>query len=58
MIKGVEPLAILKMHRADKTTHVEVIITVTLIAILRTVIIVDVKDLPSMKLVGNANVDR
>jgi uncharacterized membrane protein (DUF373 family) len=43
-----------KMHRADKTAHVEVIIMYAMIAIARQVIILDVKELPSMTLVGIA----
>ncbi len=44
----------MKTHRTDKTAHDEVIITVAMIAIARKVIILDVKELPSMTLVGIA----
>jgi hypothetical protein len=46
-------MVIEKMHRADKTAHVEVIIMYAMIAIARQVIILDVKELPSMTLVGS-----
>jgi uncharacterized membrane protein (DUF373 family) len=42
------------VRRADKTAHVEVIIIYAMIAIARKVIILDVKELPSMTLVGIA----
>jgi hypothetical protein len=49
---GVELLDTLKAYIKDNVVHVEVVLTVAMIAIARKVIILDVKELPSMTLFG------
>ena len=49
---GVELLETVKMYLTKKTVHVEVVFTVAMIAIARKVIILDVKELPSLTLMG------
>ena len=51
---GVELLDTLKAYIKDNVVHVEVVLTVAMIAIARKVIILDVKELPSMTLFGIA----
>ena len=51
---GVELLETVKMYFTQKTVHVEVVLTVALIAIARKVIILDIKKLPSLSLIGIA----
>ena len=49
---GVELLETVKMYLTKKTVHVEVVFTVAMIAIARKVIILYVKELPSLTLMG------
>ena len=49
---GVELLETVKMYLTQKTVHVEVVFTVAMIAIARKVIILDIKELPSLTLIG------
>jgi uncharacterized membrane protein (DUF373 family) len=51
---GVELLETIKAYLKDNVVHFEVVLTVAMIAIARKVIILDVKELPSMSLVGIA----
>ncbi len=51
---GVELLETVKMYFTQKTVHVEVVLTVALIAIARKVIILDIKKVPSLTLIGIA----
>ena len=51
---GVELLETIKAYLKDNVVHFEVVLTVAMIAIARKVIILDVKELPSMTLVGIA----
>ncbi len=49
---GVELLETVKMYLTKKTVHVEVVFTVAMIAIARKVIILDIKEVPSLTLIG------
>jgi uncharacterized membrane protein (DUF373 family) len=49
---GVELLETVKMYLTKKTVHVEVVFTVAMIAISRKVIILDIKEVPSLTLIG------
>jgi uncharacterized membrane protein (DUF373 family) len=49
---GVELLETVKMYLTQKTVHVEVVFTVAMIAIARKVIILDIKEVPSLTLIG------
>ncbi|MGB5422652.1 MAG: phosphate-starvation-inducible PsiE family protein [Desulfobacterales bacterium] len=49
---GVELLETVKMYLTQKTVHVEVVFMVAMIAIARKVIILDIKELPSLTLMG------
>jgi uncharacterized membrane protein (DUF373 family) len=51
---GVELLETIKAYLKENVVHIEVVMTVAMIAIARKVIILDVKELPSMTLVGIA----
>jgi uncharacterized membrane protein (DUF373 family) len=51
---GVELLETIKAYLKDNVVHFDVVLTVAIIAITRKVIILDVKELPSMTLVGIA----
>jgi uncharacterized membrane protein (DUF373 family) len=51
---GVELLETIKAYIRENVVHVDVVLTVAMIAIARKVIILDVKDLSSMTLVGIA----
>ena len=51
---GVELLETIKAYVKENVVHYEVVLTVAMIAIARKVIILDVKELPSMTLVGIA----
>jgi uncharacterized membrane protein (DUF373 family) len=49
---GIELLETVKMYLTKKTVHVEVVFTVAMIAIARKVIILDIKEVPSLTLLG------
>jgi len=49
---GIELLESIRMYLDHKLVHVEVVMTVAIIAIARKVIILDVKDLDGLKLIG------
>ena len=49
---GVELLETVKMYLTKKTVHVEVVFTVAMIAIARKVVILDIKEVPSLTLIG------
>lgn len=49
---GVELLETVKMYLTQKTVHFEVVFMVAMIAIARKVIILDIKELPSLTLMG------
>jgi len=49
---GVELLETVKMYITQKAVHVEVVFTVAMIAIARKVIILDIKEVPSLTLIG------
>jgi len=49
---GIELLETVKMYLTQKTVHVEVVFTVAMIAIARKVIILDIKEVPSLTLIG------
>lgn len=49
---GVDLLETVKMYLAKKTVHVEVVFTVAMIAIARKVVILDIKEVPSLTLIG------
>ena len=51
---GVELLETIKAYIKDNVVHIDVVLTVAMIAIARKVIILDVKELPSMTLLGIA----
>jgi uncharacterized membrane protein (DUF373 family) len=51
---GVELLETIKAYLAEHVVHVEIVLEVALIAIARKVIILDVKDLPSLTLMAIA----
>ena len=51
---GVELLETIKAYLRENVVHFEVVLTVAMIAIARKVITLDVKELPSMTLVGIA----
>jgi len=51
---GVELLETIKAYLKEQVVHIEVVMTVAMIAIARKVIILDVRELPSMTLVGIA----
>jgi uncharacterized membrane protein (DUF373 family) len=51
---GVELLETIKAYVKENIVHVDVVLTVAMIAIARKVIILDVKDLPAMTLLGIA----
>jgi uncharacterized membrane protein (DUF373 family) len=51
---GVELLETIKAYLKENVVHIEVVMTVAMIAIARKVIILDVKDLPALTLVGIA----
>ena len=51
---GVELLETIKAYIKDNVVHIDVVLTVAMIAIARKVIILDVKDLPAMTLLGIA----
>ena len=53
---GVELLETIKAYVKENVVHFEVVLTVAMIAIARKVIILDVKELPSMTLVGIASI--
>jgi len=49
---GVELLETVKMYLSQKKIHVEVVFVVAMIAIARKVIILDIKEVPSLTLIG------
>lgn len=49
---GIELLETVKMYLTQQTVHVEVVFMVAMIAIARKVIVLDLKDLPSLSLIG------
>lgn len=49
---GIELLETVKMYLTKKTVHVEVVFTVAMIAIARKVVILDIKEVPSLTLIG------
>ncbi len=51
---GVELLETIKAYLKENVVHIEVVMTVAMIAIARKVIILDVKELPALTLVGIA----
>jgi len=51
---GIELMETLKVYLTERAIHVEVVFTVALIAVCRKVIILDVKQLPSLTLLGIA----
>ncbi len=51
---GVELLETIKAYIKENVVHAEVVLTVAMIAIARKVIVLDVKDLPSLILMGIA----
>ena len=53
---GVELLETIKAYMKDNAVHIDVVLTVAMIAIARKVIILDVKELSSMTLVGIASI--
>ena len=53
---GVELLETITTYIKDNIVHIDVVLTVAMIAIARKVIILDVKELPSMTLVGIASI--
>jgi uncharacterized membrane protein (DUF373 family) len=54
IVIGVELLETIKAYLAEHVVHTEIVMEVALIAITRKVIILDVKDLPSLTLFGIA----
>ncbi len=53
---GVELLETIKAYLSEHVVHVEIVLEVALVAIARKVIILDVKELPSLTLIGIAAV--
>ena len=53
---GLELLETIRSYLVEHVVHAEVVVEVALIAITRKVIILDVKDLPSLTLVGIASI--
>jgi uncharacterized membrane protein (DUF373 family) len=53
---GVELLETIKAYLSEHVVHVEIVLEVALVAIARKVIILDVKELPSLTLIGVAAV--
>lgn len=53
---GVELLETIKAYIKEQVVHIEVVMTVAMIAIARKVIILDVKDLSAMTLLGIASI--
>ncbi len=51
---GIELLEMIKVYLVDNVVHVEVVFMVALIAVGRKVVVLDVKDLPSLTLIGIA----
>jgi uncharacterized membrane protein (DUF373 family) len=51
---GVELMESIRIYREQKTLHVEVVMTVAIIAIARKVIILDIKEISSLTLLGIA----
>ncbi len=51
---GVELLETIKAYLSEHVVHVEIVLEVALVAIARKVIILDVKELPSLTLIGIA----
>lgn len=49
---GIELLETVKMYLTQQTVHVEVVFMVAMIAIARKVIVLDIKELPSLSLIG------
>lgn len=49
---GIELLEMIKVYLLDNVVHVEVVFMVAIIAIGRKVVVLDVKDLPSLTLIG------
>ncbi len=49
---GIELLETVKMYLTQHTVHVEVVFMVAMIAIARKVIVLDIKELPSLSLIG------
>jgi uncharacterized membrane protein (DUF373 family) len=53
---GIELLETIKAYFKENVVHVEVVLTVAMIAVARKVIILDVKDLSAMTLIGIATI--
>jgi uncharacterized membrane protein (DUF373 family) len=53
---GVELLETIKAYLSEHVVHVEIVLEVALVAVARKVIILDVKELPSLTLIGIAAV--
>jgi uncharacterized membrane protein (DUF373 family) len=51
---GIELLETIRAYYVDHSVHAEIVIKVAIIAIARKIIILDVKDLPSLTLIGIA----
>lgn len=51
---GIELLEMIKVYLKENVVHVEVVFMVALIALGRKVVILDIKDMPSLTLVGMA----
>ena len=49
---GIELLEMIKVYLVDNVVHVEVVFMVAIIAVGRKVVVLDVKDLPSLTLIG------
>jgi uncharacterized membrane protein (DUF373 family) len=56
LLIGVELLETIKAYLSEHVVHVEIVLEVALVAIARKVIILDVKELPSLTLIGVAAV--
>ena len=53
---GIELLEMIKAYLIDNVVHVEVVFMVAIIAIGRKVVVLDVKDLPSVTLIGISSI--
>ena len=53
---GIELLEMIKAYLAENVVHVEVVFMVAIIAVGRKVVVLDVKDLPSLTLIGIASI--
>lgn len=51
---GIELLETIRAYYVDHSVHAEIVVKVAIIAIARKIIILDVKDLPSLTLIGIA----